>query len=409
MAKAKATRTLHALHFEDLEPHRFEDLIRQLIYDFREWRSLEAIGRSGSDEGIDIRGIESLQQPDYIEEPEFDYEGETVRDIPPQEREWIVQCKRERRLGPAKVRSIVSAYLSKVEEVPYGYVLAAACDFSKAARDAFREVVAQYGVEEFHIWGKGEIEDQLFLPKNDHLLFAYFGISLQVRRRSTKTLVRSRLAVKRKLVKELGEIGIASHKVVLIRDPSDEGYPFISLVEDFIETPRWRYWRFHGHQPSDHVAFVFREHYAYVSWDAREYDILEDYDVAVPAHPDLFGLEGTWWDPADSGEIYRAYWERNVPKENKAWAIELRMIHYDRILALDEIGDCYNEGPHLLVDYRADGDPFEPRMAYFLKSGQGYATKSMVPDDGTRVEFFPGQIPDERHAYLQELQDNIDT
>jgi hypothetical protein len=202
MAKATATKTLHPLHFEDLEPHRFEDLIRQLIYDFRQWRSLEAIGRSGTDAGIDIRGIESIEQPDYTGEPEIDDEIETARDEPPEQREWIIQCKRERRIGPKKVRSVVSAYLTEAAQVPYGYVLAAACDFTKAARDAFRDVALEYGVEEFHVWGRAEIEDQLFLPRNDHLLFAYFGISLQLRRRSTKTIVRSRLATKRRVLKK---------------------------------------------------------------------------------------------------------------------------------------------------------------------------------------------------------------
>jgi len=41
----RASRTLNPIHFEDLEPHRFEDLIRQLIYDYRDWTSLEATGR----------------------------------------------------------------------------------------------------------------------------------------------------------------------------------------------------------------------------------------------------------------------------------------------------------------------------------------------------------------------------
>ena len=36
------TRTIGPLHLEDLEPHRFEDLIRQLLYDFRPWNRLEA-------------------------------------------------------------------------------------------------------------------------------------------------------------------------------------------------------------------------------------------------------------------------------------------------------------------------------------------------------------------------------
>ena len=45
------TRTLNPLPFTDLEPKRFEDLVRQLIYDFRPWNRLEATGRAGSDDG----------------------------------------------------------------------------------------------------------------------------------------------------------------------------------------------------------------------------------------------------------------------------------------------------------------------------------------------------------------------
>jgi hypothetical protein len=32
--------------------------VRQLAYGFRSWRALEATGRLGGDNGIDIRGIE---------------------------------------------------------------------------------------------------------------------------------------------------------------------------------------------------------------------------------------------------------------------------------------------------------------------------------------------------------------
>ena len=53
-----ATRTLNPVHFEALESHRFEDLVRQLAYGGRTWHALEATGRLGKDEGLDIRGIE---------------------------------------------------------------------------------------------------------------------------------------------------------------------------------------------------------------------------------------------------------------------------------------------------------------------------------------------------------------
>jgi hypothetical protein len=54
----KTTRTLNPLPFDALEPKRFEDLVRQLAYDFLQWRMLEATGRSGSDDGYDARGYE---------------------------------------------------------------------------------------------------------------------------------------------------------------------------------------------------------------------------------------------------------------------------------------------------------------------------------------------------------------
>ena len=57
---AKLTKTINPLHFEDLEPHRFEDLIRQLIYNLKDWEKIEATGKLGSDEGFDIRAIENF-------------------------------------------------------------------------------------------------------------------------------------------------------------------------------------------------------------------------------------------------------------------------------------------------------------------------------------------------------------
>jgi hypothetical protein len=56
----KISRTYGQIHFEDLDPHRFEDLVRQLAYDFKDWQTIEGTGRSGSDDGIDIRAFERV-------------------------------------------------------------------------------------------------------------------------------------------------------------------------------------------------------------------------------------------------------------------------------------------------------------------------------------------------------------
>lgn len=392
------TRTLGPLHFEDLEPHRFEDLARQLIYDFKQWKSIEAIGRMGSDEGIDIRAMEIIQTADVVDESEILDDGTVpITDAELKDRIWIIQCKRERRIGPTKIRAIVSNNLSNLTDKPYGYMLIAACDFSKAARDAFRDEVINRGIEEFYIWGKAEIEDQLYLPKNDHLLFAYFGISLQIRRRSLKTDIRTKLSLKKKLTKVLGEIDQPGHQEVLIRDPRDEHYPYIDSTDEFMKAPSWRYWRFAKHDPPDHLAFIYRKYYAYVNWDTKEYDVLLKLDDGIPTHPEISGLESRWWDPHNLAQRYHDYWWHDIPAANRAWQIELRIIPYGRIIAVDEIGDIYHPGPHLLVEYSSEGLPFRPNAKYvFVESTftNQWDIKTMNIEDGRRISFFPLEIPE---------------
>jgi Restriction endonuclease len=387
-----ATRTINPLHFEDLEPHRFEDLVRQLIYDFRNWSSIEAVGRSGSDEGVDIRATEKIVTTETTssEDDGAEFEKEQAS----AERIWIIQCKRERSIGPTKVARIASDYLSRLEKAPYGYMLIASCNFSKKARDAFRTATGFFGIEEYLLWGKAEVEDQLFLPKNDHLLFAYFGISLQVRRRSIKTELRSKLALKRKLVKELGDIRQTLHKMVLIRDPRDETYPHIDEKISSLAELRWRYWQVYGFQPLDHIAFVTKSCFAYADWNKQRWDAVLEMDDSWPHHPSLTGTPEEEENHSKNRNKYCRFWSEAIPKENQAWYKELRLIPFERILAVDEIGDAYHEPPHLLVEYREGGRPFEDRVIQIIESASSYDRRREVVGEGSRTEYFPEEIPE---------------
>ena len=99
------TRTLGPLHFEDLDPKRFEDLVRQLAYDFRPWCRLEATGRAGSDDGFDVRGYEIAGASREHEDRGLDDDAgaDIVPIVDNSDRLWLVQCKRERRITPAKI------------------------------------------------------------------------------------------------------------------------------------------------------------------------------------------------------------------------------------------------------------------------------------------------------------------
>ncbi len=57
----KITKTTNPIHFEDLEPMRFEDLTFNLLYRSKNWNIINHLGRSGNDGGIDIEGSETFQ------------------------------------------------------------------------------------------------------------------------------------------------------------------------------------------------------------------------------------------------------------------------------------------------------------------------------------------------------------
>lgn len=387
--KAQATRTLNPLHFEDLEPHRFEDLVRQLAYDFRTWRSIEATGRLGSDEGMDIRAVEMAR--DEPEPTGDEIEGAIAPATA--DRLWIFQCKRERHLGPTRVRDIVKESIPTGAAAPFGLLLAAACDFSLKARNAFHEEARARGVQEGHVWGKAEIEDMLLLAKNDHLLFAYFNISLQVRRRSLRTELRSRLATKRELIRVLGNIRGVARIPLFVRDPREERYPSESDIADFHDFPRWLYVTFVGHEPPDHVLVIVRKHFAYVDDAGERWDALLNFVDLPDGPPENLRLHRRNPERDSERARYRAWWDTNVPERNQAILSIMRCIHYDRILAIDEHGDSENAGVHLLAEFDREQGPFEAREYPVIDFGSLSPRQRLFPTSSTRVAFFPSDIP----------------
>ena len=373
MAKAKPSRTINPLHFEHLEPRRFEDLVRQLAYDFRPWSSLEALGRSGADEGMDILGLERIYPSDS---------DANVPEDPVQLRRWIIQCKREKEIGPKKLVQYIAESLEGKTNT-YGFALAAACDFSKKARDDFRRAVASYGCEEAHLWGAAELEDMLYLPKNDHLLFAYFGLSIQVRRQSRRTELNNRIVLKRKL-KELIPLRQTSYREVLLRDPEASEYPFITDLAEFRKRPQWQYFRPNGHYPPDHLQFLAYQAPGWIDWSTGEWDISSARPL-MPVNDQLYGLPRDMWDieKAELNSLVEA-----VPEERRVNISVYTCVSYDRILAVDEIGDAYNAGPHLLVVYDERWGFFERGMyVVSARRAPGYDEESL--DISKQIEFSP--------------------
>lgn len=87
--RTRTTRTLNPLPFENLEPHRFEDLIRRLLYGFRDWVDIEPTGRGGSDDGFDIRAWQKGESVSNISDEGEQGERSGLGRL------WQVQGKRE--------------------------------------------------------------------------------------------------------------------------------------------------------------------------------------------------------------------------------------------------------------------------------------------------------------------------
>lgn len=386
----RTTKTLNPLHFEDLEPHRFEDLVRQLIYDFRKWRSLEPTGRLGTDDGYDARGFEiANQQQEQEEETDEDEERDESKN---EDRLWQIQCKREKTITPAKIEKYLHEIMPKDADIPYGVIFAAPCDFSKQTRDVFQQTLRKKGVQEFYLWGKADLEDMLLQPKNDHLLYAYFGISLVIRRRTIKSQIRSLLATKRKAIKHLGGVDSKSFVPVLIRDANDTDYPYSGDVADFKKNANWKMYYFVGHA-HDGIKVRTRTFPAYREIDHVKMDILKwDYTDEV----NLALVHEDYWHKEKEGDdgFRRAHdFLDSMPEENSAFFELEGVIPYENIVEIDPHGDSIIHHPHIFVEVR--GKTFWDRTLAYLTPRGGYgATLCVTPeDDKKRIKYFPKKLP----------------
>lgn len=371
--KPTVTRTFAPIHFEDLDPHRFEDLVRELIYDFRDWRSIEATGRGGGDDGFDIRAFEKVAsgsiRDDEAEPEELPHPMDGPR--------WMVQGKREKTLTPSDVKKI----LQDVDrsDPPYGYVLAASANFSKKSYDVFREELRAKGVMEFHLWGRAELEDMLHQPKNDRILFTFFGISLVSRRRSRTTEVRSMISTKNKLYKLLGSPSAMIGRNVLLRDIEDAHYPYSGEYDDFDERPRWVERTVSRHHPTGLIV-EYRECFAFVDRRKKQWDYTEYADLLAFRRISLSDEERRLH--ADKQGAVAAVWDF-LPLAQQAKFTVNAMLPYSDILLVDGEGDEYHSCPHLYLDFA--GRPYSRFVQRLTIRGE----EIEIDDSWSRITFFP--------------------
>lgn len=383
------TRTIGPLHFEDLDPKRFEDLVRQLAYEFKAWRRLEATGRSGSDDGFDARGYEIVakeRQPSASVGEDEPVEEESPLEEGTDDRLWLIQCKRERTIGPKALVKYLNDTVLGPDEKLHGLVFTAACDFSKKARDNFAQKCREMELEEWHLWGKAELEDQLFRPENDHLLFAYFGISLTIRRRSQRADLRARLVMKRKANRMLQA---RTNAPLLLRSPNALEYPYTDDLRDFEKNPLWMVRPYRG-MSHDGLKFCVLRHFAYLSDDGKSWDAAMALNDARSRHEDHWLV-----DPEKIDEKRQAIFEvwNKIPEANQAWLEVVGVVPFEDILDIDELGDEHVNAPHVYATFAPGArGPFKRFIAEVEPVGR-WGQPSYYPNEETdgRIVYFPAE------------------
>jgi hypothetical protein len=386
---ATITRTLNPIPLEHLEPHRFEDLVRQLLYDFRRWRRLEATGRAGSDDGFDARGWEivTTEDPEPAPQDADADDAAAASSASSQDNLWLIQCKREKKIGPTQIAKYVEDIPADEAANLHGILFAAACDFSKKARDAFRDACMGRGIQEWHLWGKAEIEDRLFQASNDHLLFAYFGFSLRIRKRSLKTELASRLATKRRAVKLLD-----SFQPLLIRDATDGRYPYLDedTTKGRVERGRWVVREIDGFD-HDAVRIVLGKHFAVLKpdngWEVAE--LMDDSRSAIFDDP---------WEDQETEEERRSHrskamdvWD-TFPESERAWHEVVGRLRFDNILAIDESGDETFENPQIYTgEWHPTRGPFDGYYIRIKTIGDSPREFHIPNEETGRIEIFERQ------------------
>jgi hypothetical protein len=256
--------------------------------------------------------------------------------------------------------------------------------------------MAARGIEEFFIWGKSELEDMLFQPKNDRLLFAYFGIALQPRRRGAATVLRSEIAKRKQLASLMGDAADNDGTLVLLRDPTDERYPAPPTQGE--PPPRWCLCRAISIKKPGHLIVLRRQHLAAVSADGEHWDAFLDFDAMLWQAQSELQSKQAWSQEARlrHAQTPHGFWTEYIDEPRRAYLQIHQAIPLERILAIDLLGDGSYPVPHLLVEFTDTEGPFIAHKYARLMPLQRLAGPiDLAPSVETRIEIFPKTLPGE--------------
>lgn len=87
------------------------------------------------------------------------------------------------------------------------------------------------------------------------------------------------------------------------------------------------------------------------------------------------------------------FYHNEIPQEERAWVEVVGWIPFDAILLVDDLGDVYNEPPHLLVT-RDHPYGFFAHQRTFVTLDRAHDESRISVEELRRKRLFPDPIPD---------------
>lgn len=310
------SKTNGRIHFEDLDPLRFEDLVLSIVYTSRHWYEICHYGRTGSDDGIDIFATDIAENGKI--------------------RRWYIQCKRYTKLALSDAKQAVNKLLSKWDKSLDNFLLYVACDVRKDIIEKFKEYANSKGIKNAQIITASVIESELYTKRHD-LLFAYFGVNLMLSKNEKIDTIKRRIQMKKQFEKDFRnrdikiynrEIG-DTHKYskVVIHSIDDEAYPNPDIKSRGIS------------------SWLVSETFGFYN---NGFEVICGFaDVVI--YEDM-----TWKMKRQSDSV----------NEDITHVLMIGRIPYDNIIVYELDGDDYYGQPHIYCDFACNGEPYEEVLLF---------------------------------------------
>jgi hypothetical protein len=316
----KPTVTIGKLHFDDLDPLRYEDLSLAMVYRLRRWNIIHHFGRKGNDDGIDV----------YAEEELENGAGKT----------WFIQCKRYICIKKRDLKDAIDKVITKNDITPDVFLLVAACDITKANIEYFKKYASEQGIKNPQLWTASIIETKLYSEYHD-LLFAFFGVNLSTTRNNRIETIKRNIKMKHRMKVD-----------------------FIKKQINPIETMKRPYKKFEFSEAIIHSVDDYSYPKADETMGISGWFKVELYNFYYNGIEVIIGIEKYisdsegYWDIAQYDDITR------LEKYDSYAAYAVGRIPYENIVEYDLSGDDFYNCPHIYCDFKDNGMPYEDVVYY---------------------------------------------